>query len=392
MTDDARIPEGRQGRDARPAQGQLATPDPAAPPHARPADNRAPAQPRHDRRLGEPPVEEDVFRPILSEHALTRFGAGAVHLRPRANVSVVVAARGKPKVYPPDQRPTKGELMWAGSGTIYEVDMGRHTTTIELTLPTRGDASTFAAEIVIEWRVKEATTVVRDGVRDVRAALRAPLLQRLRAITRQYTDRQVEMAEEAVTKDLADPREGDVGQRYGLLTTVYPHLRMNEVQVGRRADLAGVKHARRMEKKRQLLRLEQELNSDAIVAARVKQISGYIAQGQAVEFAAQIARDPTNMDAIMKVFRDQRNEDLKRKTEFIKTMIETGAVENWQIADQVSSIVVWLEDATNQVIGPTMSEAIPSHGSIAQTAVPRAELPNVSAQSPPSTDGSTSNP
>lgn len=144
--------------------------------------------------------------------------------------------RGQPM--PEGNRPV---LLWGGTGTLYEVDMGLHHTSIEMDLPSQGDATMFRAHIAIQWRVADPAQIVRDAVRDVRNTLRPPLEQRLGTITRRYYARAVANAEETALQELV---QFDVGAHYGLTTIVFLRLAMNDTSVGQLAQLDGVQHER----------------------------------------------------------------------------------------------------------------------------------------------------
>jgi len=158
---------------------------------------QAPAEPEQTPARDNASEPTLSFKPILSERFLRR--RDGMSARPRANARValvVVRASGELYTYLPGRRPTAGEMFWGSSGTMYEVDMGRHETSLEIILPSIGDASAFHATADVKWRVKKPDQIVKDGVTDVRATLRPPMQQRLGDITQKYDARAVKDAEE----------------------------------------------------------------------------------------------------------------------------------------------------------------------------------------------------
>ncbi|MCO1659310.1 hypothetical protein [Pseudonocardia humida] len=122
--------------------------------------------------------------PLIREWPLRRLNA-LYHL-PRSQARtglVIMTPRSGPTPVGPNGRPAKAEVFWSG-GTLYEVDLGLHHTTLEFELPSRLEMIAFTAVVDVEWRVVEPARVVGDNIRDIRAALIPLLRRRLREVTR----------------------------------------------------------------------------------------------------------------------------------------------------------------------------------------------------------------
>lgn len=305
---------------------------------------RAPAEPEQTpaRNHASEPTPSPSFEPILTERFLRR--RDAMSSRPRANARValvVVRATGELHTYLPGRGPTVGEMFWGGSGTMYEVDMGRHETSLEIILPSKGDASAFHATADVKWRVKEPEQIVSDGVTDVRATLRPPMQQLLGDITRQYDARAVKEAEEAARK-LLDAE--DIGLEYGLETKIFLRLRMDK-------PFAEIDQGVEIEIRRQVLRVLQDRHTNELLTYRVDMYRKFIAAGDVYQFALQLAHNPDHTPAVVQALQEAEREDRGAAADFAKHMIDSGAVPRWQMQDSVHEVLLWLKESTDRAIG-----------------------------------------
>jgi hypothetical protein len=303
---------------------------------------QAPAEPEQTPARGNASEPTPSFQPILSERFLRR--RDAMSARPRANARValvVVRASGELHTYLPGRRPTAGEMFWGSSGSMYEVDMGRHETSLEIILPSSGDASAFHATADVEWRVKKPDQIVKDGVTDVRATLRPPMQQRLGDITRKYDARAVKDAEERARQSLD---EEDIGLQYGLETKTFLRLRMDK-------PFAEIDQDMEIETRRQELRVLQEQHTNELLTFRVSMYRTFIAAGDVNQFALQLAHNPDHTPAVVQALQETEREDRRAAADFAKHMIDSGAVPRWQMQDSVHEVLLWLKESTDRAIG-----------------------------------------
>lgn len=303
---------------------------------------QAPAEPEHTHDRDNASEPTPSFAPILSERFLRR--RDAMSARPRANARValvVVRASGELRTYLPGRRPTAGEMFWGGSGTMYEVDMGRHETSLEIILPSIGDASAFHATADVKWRVKEPDQIVSDGVTDVRATLRPPMQQRLGDITRKYDARAVEKAEMHARESLDTE---DIGLEYGLETKIFLRLWMDK-------PFAEIDQGMEIEIRRQALRILQERHTNELLTFRVGMYRTFIAAGDVDQFALQLAHNPDHTPAVVQALREAEREDQRAAADFATHMIDSGAVPRWQMQDSVHDVLLWLKESTDRAIG-----------------------------------------
>jgi hypothetical protein len=137
------------------------------------------------------------YRPHITERPLRRIDA--FYLRARARTAMVIwTGKNGPTPVGPDGRPAKGEIFWKG-GTLYEIDLGLHHTTVELDLPAEGDSCDFHLTAHVEWRVDQPLKVVKDNLPDIREALAIALRIRLSETTSRHDISQASAAEAAET-------------------------------------------------------------------------------------------------------------------------------------------------------------------------------------------------
>lgn len=282
------------------------------------------------------------FRPIVGERMLRRLDAFLDRPKPAARVALVLLrGSGRLDVYKPHQRPTPGELFWGGSGTLYEVDMGRHETTMDIVLPSCGDATAFHAAVDVQWGVLDAAQVVRDGVLDIREALRPPLQQGLGDITRQFWANAVADAEVAARKSLVG---SDVGREYGLWTRVFLRLTMDE-------SFAAIDKGIALETAEQRLRELREKHTKELLGVRVQMYRTLIESGITGQFGLQLAQNPEDAPAVVQALQQVEREDRRNATDFAAKMIESGAIRRYQIEPMVLSALEWLKESSERAIG-----------------------------------------
>jgi hypothetical protein len=294
------------------------------------------------------------FNPILDERSVRRFEF--LHRRPqiKARVAlVIVTARGNHHVYAPQQQPTIGELIWKNIRTLYEVDMGLHQTRIEADLPSTGDAFPFHAVVDVHWRVHEPSKIVTLGITDVRKVLAPPLLAQLHGVTRKFDIEQAAKAEQAARDGLkAQP----IGVEFGLWTTVFPRLTMDEPSRHYLGTIRGIDRDTEVEKLTQELRILQEKHNKFLLDDRVRNYRAIIAAGDLDQFALQLARNPDDVQSVVSMLKDERDTNRRQTIDFVTHLIESGAIDRWEVDDQVKSALQWLKDSTHRVISNRLEE------------------------------------
>jgi DNA-binding FadR family transcriptional regulator len=290
------------------------------------------------------PASTYANRPVITEHVtwwqlwLPRLTARTAH--------VVVTRRRRVAELGTKGAPSRWEL-FRRRGTLYEVDLGLHHTSFEIELPSSGDTFAFRAEFSVEWRVECAVTVVSDNLADIAAALAPVVRHRLCEITRKYDIGDVIAAERAVTRALPVI---DAGAPYGLKVVLGVRLSADagatEYAASRRdieqkIVIENLKH----EHKSLKLRHEQEG-----IRARMDLYRRIIDSGNVDQLALQLAHNPSGVDSIVELVREERHRDRRQVTDFVTQLLSSGAIDRWDVEDQVRAALEWLKESTDRTV------------------------------------------
>lgn len=287
------------------------------------------------------------IRPSIREVALRRVNALYWLPRPKARTGLVISTpRTGPTPVSPTGRPMKAEIFWGGA-TLYEVDLGLNHTTAELPLPSRDRLIDFTATVEIQWRVVDAARVVADNLYDVRAALVPLLRSRVRIITRRFPTTAVSAADDAVSAAIAGWKPGTP---YGLETRFTLSLT---------ADEQSSEHAAARMKLQQQIEIEDLEHRVKDLAdrhererqrARLDVYRSIIAAGNIEQFALQLACKPDDVRAVMQLAREERKEERRELTDFLTKLLSSGAIDRWDIEDQVREALTWLAESTQRTV------------------------------------------
>lgn len=292
------------------------------------ADDDSPAQ-RGDSEKPAPEEARPEHCPIIDEYPVGSFGMYPGSLI-KARVAIVgITARGEYIAYK-DCPPTTRELLRKRVRFVSEVDMGHHRTQITGTVPAADDTFDFQVDVNLHWRVSDPRTVVRDGILDVRAALEPLVLARIRPITRQFRPEQSADAEAKVNDALVTISEAT---QFGCQADAIARLRMED----------AVRDGFRLDRK--------------VVAYRK-----IIAAGDLSQFAFTLATNPDDASAVVKALVEERDRARKDTISFVTKLVDSGAIERWQVADQIRVALQWLLDGSNRVITGTDEVRPPAFG------------------------------
>jgi hypothetical protein len=288
-------------------------------------DKPEPAGPDSNTQDNRPTVrtlDGSAYAPIVSDDRVGRLGfvRNRTPMRPWV-ARVFVQSDGRMSVFDRRKQPTAGELLWGGFRSVFEVDLSLQRLSLEITLPSMGDAFVFRAEADIQWRVKEPELVVAEGLRDIRPVLVPPLLGGLREASRALMAVDVETAEKAVNARF--PNDWLLVE-YGLWTNVLVRLRMDE-------------------QKERNVRLEAEV-------AAFKEL---IKDGDLDQFALQLAQNPKDVEPVVRALVEERDTHRHEVFDFITRLIESDALDRWQIDDQVRIVMQWMQASINRVLTGT---------------------------------------
>lgn len=283
-------------------------------------DTSAATEGAKDRARPHAPIAPPDFgSPIVNERHLNWFELLYRRLPVGARIARVFVTRsGKRLTYPATEQPTTGELVWNKVRTVYEVDLGVHVSTVNAELPSRGDKIYFKSTIDLEWKVADPAQVVQANVTNVREILTPRLLARLREVTRRFDIVDVAEAENSANKEL---REESLGAERGLW--VQPHVR---------------------------LALDDTSLEQSDIRRKVDHFRSIIAEGDFDQFALQLTLQPQDIGSVIKVLVDERDSRLRATFDFMNRLLESDALDRWQIDDQVRTALQMAQESIFRVL------------------------------------------
>lgn len=297
--------------DPKPDSSRAPEPTEDAPATTEGAKNRA--------RPHAPVAVPDFGSPIVHERHLSRFELLYRRLPVGARIARVFITRsGRYLTYPATEQPTTGELVWNRVRTVCEVDLGVHVSTVNAELPSRGDKVCFKATIDLEWQVTDPTQVVQAKVANVREILSPRMLARLREVTRRFDIADVAEAENAANKELGDESLGaDRGLR------VQSHVRLT---------------------------LDDTSLEQTDIQRKVDHFRTIIAAGDFDQFALQLTQQPQDIGSVVKALVDERDSRLRATFDFMNRLLESDALDRWQIDDQVRTALQMAQESIFRVL------------------------------------------
>ena len=129
-------------------------------------------------------MSDFMVDPVLTVRQLGRRGFSARAMTRRENALVFSTRTGEYVSYLPPVHPGRWEIATSHYTAVYEVDMGIHSITEELQLPSENDAFPFAAEVDLSWRVVDPERFIRSAHRDVPGLLLGEVRRAAPPITR----------------------------------------------------------------------------------------------------------------------------------------------------------------------------------------------------------------
>jgi hypothetical protein len=268
-------------------------------------------------------LASSAYAPIASAERVSQLSLLRRRKTHRPWVARVYVKRtGRLDVFSWANQPTTGELLWGGYRSVYDVDLSLRNLSLEVTLPSAGDAFVFRTEVDVQWRVEEPKTVVTKGLRDIRTLVVPHLLAGLRQASRALDTSDVETAEKAANAAQLD--ENWLRTEYGLSATILVRLRMD----------AQTERAQRLD-------------------AEVRAFKTLIEKGDLDQFALQLAQNPRNVQTVVEALVAERDTHRKDVLDFITRLIGSDALDRWQIDDEVRVMMQWMRTSIHRVLTGT---------------------------------------
>ncbi|MFF4904269.1 hypothetical protein ACFY2T_05375 [Streptomyces sp. NPDC001260] len=200
-----------------------------------PAFNRPPEwQQQADRHT-------ELVDPVLTVRQLGRFDLNLKSFVRIDHALVFATPKGGYEAYLPPRRPTRGEIVANRYTAVYEVDMGVHPFSAELTLPSDNDAFEFTAAVDLSWQVLDPARFVASGHRDVPALALGELQQAARPVTRRFAIADSADAERELLQ--AVTVLGPLGAGAGLQVTWTLRVKRDQENIDHQRRLQAIGHS-----------------------------------------------------------------------------------------------------------------------------------------------------
>ncbi len=263
----------------------------------------------------------EIVGPILGDCPLGKWDALRGRLPADARTArLFVTTSGKRLWFPPEKQPPAHRLMVLRVCHVYEIDMGVHLTRVEMTLPCRGDQCHFRSVVELRWQVADAEIAVSSGLSNVANALMPEITTRLRAVTRKFDIEQVQDAESAAVEEL---RDVPLGEEFGLAVRVFVTMNMDEPTLVHAALLRKVERMRRI-----------------------------IVDGDFYQFALQLSLNEESITEVVQALAEERQNSRQSVLDFLTRMLESDAIERWEIEDDLRVMIQSLREwGNNELAG-----------------------------------------
>ncbi|MEU9915331.1 hypothetical protein [Streptomyces sp. NPDC051001] len=280
---------------------------------------------------GADPMElpDDLRGPFLFEfvpdgpyHHIGLQRAAVVHYR-NGGHSIITAQRAEHT-----DRPRFGKQ----PVSVCLIARGRHQASFEMQLPSLGDQGSFTCAVDVHWEVENFFLAAEKRVVDVEKMLRAPLLARLRVLTRRYGLGAAQQADEAIQAELAGGSWASLGADLGLSTVVYVRVDLGQAALDHREALLDVQHTA-------IVQSAKDQADAARVQANLSTARELIAAGEAGQYAHLLAQDPTRAEEILRELQGQAREQRQGALEYLSRLIDQGVVQRHQVEGQVQRLI-----------------------------------------------------
>ncbi|MGW1726960.1 hypothetical protein ACWCQK_29055 [Streptomyces sp. NPDC002306] len=317
-----------------------------------------------------------IVDPVLTVRQLSRFEFSLKSYVRIDHALVFATAKGGYEAYLPPRRPTRGDIAANHYTAVYEVDMGVHPYTSDLTLPSDNDAFEFTAVVDLSWQVLDPVRFVASGHRDVPGLLLNELQQAARPITRRFG-----IADSAATEvELLERMNllGPLGAPAGLQVTWTLRLRRDQANIehelrkqaidhsaaeqvraarrgmeidvevdrrGRQGDALQIERAlqygdqqqelllqqQRWQHAQALLAGHQQLELQQLEAQKIDFYQYHLQQGGVHSWALHLAQHPEDSALVMTSMREDQLRMIQSQMELVKQLLSGDGAENWEL-------------------------------------------------------------
>ncbi len=313
----------------------------------------------------------ELHNPIIGREELSRWRTPV----PDANTALVFIGDGQPTftITEGQKGLTKGEILWGKYSLIYKVNLSDFPIAFNCNLPCATDAFDFQAEVRFLVSVRDPEIIVRRNITDLYSVLEPLITDEMRRISRKYQVEQSGGAEEEISANLKT-KIYDEGFNFKNLTVQLSLEEEARERIRRKKRLieeyelekthiqqeAGIQSQRKryerqeeqaslldemqtqmlrqnLENKKTQFELEQarqqELFQLEMMKQRTEVYSTMLQAGQWQLLALQLAQRPEDVPLIIESLNRQKQIEREHKIKTLKVLIDTNAIEGWQLSE-----------------------------------------------------------
>ncbi|MEU6664641.1 hypothetical protein [Streptomyces sp. NPDC046727] len=354
----------------------------------------------------------ELVDPVLTVRQLGRFDLGLKSLVRIDHALVFANPKGGYDPYLPPRRPTRGEIAARRYTAVYEVDMGVHPFSADLTLPSDNDAFEFTAAVDLSWQVLDPARFVASGHRDVPQLVLGELQRAARPVTRRFAIADSAAAERELLQ--AVTVLGPLGATAGLQVTWTLRLRRDQENIDHQRRLQAIDHSaaeqiraaergmaidvevERRHRQQDALQIEralayghqqqelalqqqrwqhelalqqgqQMLELQRIEAQKIEFYQWHLQQGGVQAWALHLAQHPEDSRLVMTSMRDDQLRMIQAQMELVKQLLSSDTAESYELEGPKQLALQTVSDILNQRLpGIPQSPPLlpPQHGDV----------------------------
>lgn len=324
--------------------------------------------------------------PVVTVRQLRRFDHRKNYSR-IDNALVFTTNKGEHDVYHPPRRPTRSELATRRYTAVYEVDMGIHSCTQSLSLPSDNDAFEFSAELAMTWQVVRPDAFVTSRERDVPGLVTRRLEERARDVGRKFPIDRSSDAERAISEAVA--AGGTLAGDAGLRVSWTLRLRQDDEAIAQQRELRGIRYSDerlgsahdlamredrlraerdRVQAEQQhelaMRRSRQEAELRELEAKKIEFYQLHLQHGGVASWALHLSQHPEDSQLVMENLRkDQLLLIQSQKEVALQVLKGEGSLEDYQRSHLNGSAIRIIEEFLTRGL-PGADPAPPAAGSL----------------------------
>lgn len=216
----------------------------------------------------------------------------------------------------------------------FEVDVADHHDEVKCSLPSRGDAFSFDATLVLDWRVTEPTVVVERRIGDGLQLCHARLLERLPQLSRGFDIEASAQAEAAINRTLgAAPitlPEGITVHRFSA------RLRMDNARVTAIREMRAAQHDSSLAALRSSGAQEvQDIEQDGTLRRQRQRMEAVQAaiRGNFDLVAIHLAQHPDDTGSLINMIRSDHQASEERRDRMILELLKRDLIQDIDVGD-----------------------------------------------------------